>query len=141
MRVGNIDFPIRETYFDAASQRVEFEIDVQPTMIPGFTLSAVEINPDREGYAFEVYTESNVPLALDRIRDVIRRGISTKYLSGSYAQTGLHSTSHDVIRGRISHDGVVIDGELFSFGDFGELLQTGGYFYFEMRLAEESDGV
>lgn len=138
MKVGNTDFPIRETFFDASSKHIEFELDIRPTMIPGYIVSAREIGSDRAGYLFEVYTESNLPEALGELRRTVRRELSTKYLSYAYGEPIM---SHDVIRGRVTHEGVIIDGKLFSFEDLGGLLISNSDVYFELRTAEETNGL
>jgi hypothetical protein len=45
--------------------------------------------------------------------------MATRYLDPEHGQGGL---SHDRLKGRISHSGVVVDGRFISFKEFSSLL-------------------
>lgn len=125
-------FPIVEEYIDWGGVKRRFEVDIIST--PGGPLAqAVEIGRE-DGYEFQALSESNPARSLGELRGKIRRGLATRYLVG---HAGDRSFSHDRVVGRISHGGVVVDGEFLTFEELGEMLQVYGGFRFDLRIVDQ----
>jgi hypothetical protein len=121
-------FPLREAFVDCCGQTREFVIDLSRDDAPRF-LRAVEATDAEGRYEFAAMSETDPYLALGRLRQTIRRELSTRYLQ---SERGRLALSHDALKGRIAYGGVVVDGQFVSFSEFAELIQT--YEGFQLSL-------
>lgn len=134
------NFPKQEEFIDHSGKSRRFEITLRRNKLGDFHLEAIELASD-EGYQFEVWgTSDSIPQvssALGRLRSKIRIGIATKYLHRR--ADGAKELTHDTLKGRISHRGLVIDGEFLSFEELNKVLDTYEGFGIEMRITSSSD--
>lgn len=72
------------------------------------------------------------------LRDKIRRGLATRYLS---VEQGQRRLSHDSFKGRIGYGGVVVDGEFISFDELSYMLQTYEGFQISLTIVHIYDEV
>ena len=125
-------FPLREAFVDCRGERREFIIDFSRSDDPRF-LTAVEVTDAEGRYEFAAMSEPDPHLALGRLRRTIRRGLSTRYLESSGGRLAL---SHDALKGRIGFGGVAVDGQLVSFADLVELIQTYEGFHVSIQISD-----
>jgi hypothetical protein len=113
-------FPAVESFSDFSGKQREFVIELM-VQATGYFLRAREKRRagDEGGYEFAAYSPASPFFALSTLRDKIRKGMATRYLDPEHGQGGL---SHDRLKGRISHSGVVVDGRFISFEEFSSLL-------------------
>ncbi|MCP4232355.1 MAG: hypothetical protein GY770_02045 [Aestuariibacter sp.] len=113
-------FPFHESYLDYAGNELNFVITVRKTLTNGFIVNAVEENKPY-GYEFQTYTPSDPYAALGEIRDKIRKGLST-----CYVRKGKHDweLTHDSLRAKISHLGIIVNGQLIQYEQLSEMLKT-----------------
>ena len=129
-------FPHRESFRDCRGEVREFVIDFARDDDHRF-LRAVEVAEGEGRYVFEAMSETDPYLALGRLRQTIRRELSRRYLQSGQGRLEL---SHDVLEGRIANGGVAVDGELVSFADLVELIQTYEGFHLSLRIVDPSEG-
>jgi len=129
------EFPRHETFVDCRGIAREFII--------GFTrdddqrfLRAVEAVDSDGRYEFSAMSETDPFLALGKLRQIIRRELSTRYLQGEGHRLQF---AHDEAKGRIGFSGVSIDGQLVSFDDLLRLIQTYEGFDFHLRITDPFD--
>lgn len=127
-------FPRTEEFTDCRGATRSFAIEMRD-ILDGFYLTAKEIGPDNGGYTFEMYSASSPYHALGDLRGKIRRELSTRYLNIEYGRRAL---SHDVMKGRIGYDGVVVDGEHIPFDELVAMLTTYEGFEFSLQIVESS---
>jgi hypothetical protein len=116
-------FPCEEGFVDHSGQTRPFRIVLHKGAGGDFFLYATDTSkPD--GYRFEVYstayTFAAVGAALGDLRQKIRREIATRYLRTD--AKGEKNPTHDEMRGRISCNGIVVDGELLLFKELQRIL-------------------
>lgn len=130
-------FPIVESYADFSGKQREFVIEWQPHP-RGYFLRATEKRQSQEddGYQFSAYSPTDPFYALGVLRDKIRRGLATRYLT---SEQGSRQLSHDRLKGRIGYGGIVVDGEFISFDELGYLLQTYEGFQFSLVIVDLYD--
>jgi hypothetical protein len=118
-------FPIEEKFVDHSGRTRCFQIILRKQPADSFFVEAIDMS-QVNGYRFEVYCPTYsapaVGFALGQLRQKVRAGIVTRYLGTDAA--GQKNPTHDEMRGRISCDGVVVDGELLSFKDLERILTT-----------------
>jgi hypothetical protein len=115
------DFPIVESYRNAAEKNIEFSINAEYLPI-GYSVAAIETNKSkgkRIGYDFHVFS-STLSEALWKIRDKIKRNLAIKYTDDKEGHLVL---THDTLIGRITSsemgetvievDGKALDSEQF----------------------------
>ena len=115
------DFPLIESYRNAAGKTIGFSIDVT-NLSSGVTVTAIETDKSkgkRIGYHFNVYS-GTLNEALWKIRSKIKENLATKYIDEEDGHTVL---THDKLVGRITSsdngdtvievDGKEIDAEKF----------------------------
>lgn len=123
-------FPHRESFVDCAGVTREFIIDFSRNDDQRF-LRAVEMAEGPGRFEFAAMSESDPDLALGRLRQTIRRELSTRYLQ---PKGGRLELSRDVLKGRIGYGGVAADGRFVSFDDLVELIQTYEGFHFSLQI-------
>lgn len=130
--------PRTDEYVDCAGIRRTFRVYRQrPALTAGYLLCADEVRDDGAGgYHFEVLAESCPFAGLASLDNKIRRELARKYLRDT--DHGLQMT-HDLVRGNIGHDGVIVDGRHISWDDFVKLLITHEGGKFELHVADASD--
>lgn len=112
------------------------------------------------GYRFKVLQEDDDPAIVERLFARMRRALATRHLepssvqpprsgkvSGGAADTGM-SIAGDIMRGRIEWDpessgvpSVVIDGQSFSWEEFGRMLTKFERWQFRLRIVDQSEEV
>jgi len=128
-------FPTREEFIDCTGRTRVFELRVNRTASPGYLLAAYELTEESSGYEFAVFAEADPFGGFGRLRDKIRRGLARKYLVGPPEQ--LHM-SYDEIAGHVTHEGIIVDGELMQWNLLTDLIrhQEGAQFHFRFRSRE-----
>ena len=76
-------------------------------------------------------------MTLGRIREKVRAGIVTRYLRTD--ATGEKNPTHDEMRGHISCDGIVVDGELLTFKELQRILTTHEGFAISMKIRDPTE--
>lgn len=130
-------FPIREEVEDFAGKMRTFDITCFEGGL-GYTVRAVEVGANGEGFEFGAYSETSPYSALGHLRDKMRREMSTRHLS---LGRGGVQMSHDTMRGRITSDGergvlLVVDGAPVSVDELANILSTHEGFTFELRIRD-----
>lgn len=128
-------FPRRESYVDCRGIAREFIIDFARDDDQRF-LKAVEAVDSEGRYEFAAMSETDPYLALGKLRQTIRRELSTRYLHGEGDDLEL---AHDEMRGRIAYGGVAVDGQFVSFDALLRLLDTYEGFHFQLRITDPAD--
>ena len=128
-------FPRRESFVDYRGIAREFIIDFARDDDQRF-LNAVEAVETDGRYEFSAMSDSDPYLALGKLRQIIRRELSTRYLHGEGRSLEL---AHDELKGRIGYKGVAVDGQFVSFDDLLRLLQTYEGFHFHLRITDPTD--
>lgn len=118
-------FPLEEEFTDYSGFSRPFRISIRKLIAEDFYLEAREMSR-KEGYCFEVYSPAYSAPALGasllKLRRKICKGISTRYLLVD--APGESQLTHDEIRGRISCDGIMVDGTILHFRDLEKILVT-----------------
>lgn len=130
-------FPAVESLSDFSGKQREFVIELM-VQATGYFLRARERRRagDKGGYEFAAYSPASPFFALGALRDKIRKGMATRYLDTEHGQRGL---SHDRLKGRVSHSGVVVDGQFISFEEFSSILATYEGSQFSLTVAAPYD--
>lgn len=131
------DFPRSETFTDCCGQNRQFTIELRTTP-GGYFLTAKEAGEPQGGYEFGAYAEADPYIALGRLRDKIRKGLSTRYLIVEY---GRRLPSHNVLKGHVGYGGVIVDGEFVPFDEFVAMVQTFEGHQFLLQLADPFDAI
>lgn len=130
-------FPLKENYLDHSGRPRSFQIDLYKLRADGFRVEASEMSRVN-GYRFEVYSPiysaAVLAFALGRRREKVRAGIVTRYLRTD--TTGEKNPTHDEMRGRISCDGIVVDGELLPFKELQRILTTHEGFAISIKVSD-----
>lgn len=135
----NVDkqFPFREEFHDFAGCPRQFEITLHTVHGEIFGIIANELSRS-EGYRFEVDLEvrslAAVGSALGKLRRKIRNALVTRNLRRDTHGTKMFAG--DELYGRISSDGLIVDGELLRFEEFNDLLKTHEGFEIRLRIGE-----
>jgi hypothetical protein len=128
-------FPLEEGFVDHSGKTRRFRISFRKLIAEDFFLQANEIS-NKLGYYFEVYSSIySVPAldsALRKLRQKIRKGLSTRYLYTD--SNGEKSLTHDQMTGLISNDGIMLDGELLLFRDLEKILVTHEGFHISISI-------
>jgi hypothetical protein len=135
IKEAHSSFPLRETFMDCCGNEREFIIDFSRSDDQRF-LRAVEAISGEGRYEFGAMSESDPYLALGRLRQTIRRELSTRYLQAAGGRLAL---SHDALKGRIAYGGVAVDGQFVSFAELVELIQTCEGFQISLRISDPFD--
>jgi hypothetical protein len=118
-------FPREEEFIDHSGRTRRFGIYLRKRAVGDFSLDAIDLSR-ADGYCFRVYSPAySVPAlgsALGDLRQKIRKGIATRYLGTD--TEGQKNPTHDEIHGRISCNGIVVDGDLLQFREFERILIT-----------------
>ena len=130
-------FPRSETFTDCCGRNRQFTIELRTTP-GGHFLTAKEAGKPPGGYEFGAYAEADPYIALGRLRDKLRKGLSTRYL---IIQNGRRLPSHNVLKGHVSYGGFVIDGEFVPFDEFVAMVQTFEGHQFSLQLADPFDAI
>ncbi|HOD79615.1 MAG TPA: hypothetical protein PK155_07390 [Bacteroidales bacterium] len=135
------EFPVVDSFRNAAGQRIDFNISVIQTP-SGYTVKAEETEEskcDRFGYQFESFATDSPFTALWDLRGKIKKELSIKYVDDH----GEHlSLTHDEIEGRICYskedDSIVIetDGDKITMKEFWSIISS--YEGFEISLKIKS---
>jgi hypothetical protein len=128
-------FPRHESFADCRGVEREFIIDFNRSDDRRF-LRAVEVADGEGRYVFEAMSETDPYLALGRLRQTIRRGLSIRY---HHRHNGRLELLHDAIEARIGDGGISIDGEWVSFSDLVELIQTYESFRLSLEITDPTD--
>jgi len=136
----NRDFPITESYRNAAGKIIEFSIDIT-SLSSGVTATAIETDKSkgkRIGYHFNVYS-GTLNEALWKIRDKIKRNLATKYIDEEEGHTIL---THDKLVGRITSsdigDTVIeVDGKEINSEQFWKILSMHDGFEISLTIKEQ----
>lgn len=130
-------FPSVESFPDFTGKQREFVVKLEAHH-RGYFLRATEKqhSSDEEGYSFAAYSPTDPFFALGHLRDKIRQGLATRYLTMSGHERTL---SHDRLKGNISYGGVVVDGEFIPFNELWTLLETYEGFQFSLTIADPFD--
>jgi hypothetical protein len=126
------EFPFKENYLDYSGNEITFIIENATSLVAGYLVKATEVGKDY-GYEFEAYSPVSPYLAAGDIRGKIKKGLATCYMQeyqGSLAFT------HQMIEGRITHQGLVVNGEHVLFDDFAKMLTTFEGFNVKIELVE-----
>jgi hypothetical protein len=127
--------PLEEEFIDHSGHSRRFRISIRKLAGEDFYLDAMDLS-QAEGYRFEVYSAvysvSGIGSALGKLRQKIRGGISTRYLHVD-AEGKKHLT-HNEMRGRISDDGILVDGAVLRFSDLERILTTYEGFEVSIRI-------
>lgn len=126
------EFPRIESAMDCCGKRRTFLVELLTTD-GGYFLRATERGVDTGGYEFGAHSESSPYLALGRLRQRIREGLATRYLT---TEDGHRRLGHQSAVGTIGHDGVIIDGRDVSFAEFAGLLQMYEGWQFSLRIVD-----
>jgi hypothetical protein len=118
-------FPLEEDFVDYSGRTRRFRICIRQLIAEDFYLEAEEIS-QKQCYRFEIYSSAYsgpaLGLALRKLRQKIHKGLSTRYL---YTDSeGARHLMHDEMSGLISHDGIMVDGEMLLFRDLERILTT-----------------
>jgi hypothetical protein len=130
-------FPRSETFTDCCGRNRQFTIELRTTP-GGHFLTAKEAGKPPGGYEFGAYAEADPYIALGRLRDKIRKGLSTRYL---IIQNGRRLPSHNVLKGHVGYGGFVIDGEFVPFDEFVAMVQAFEGHQFSLQLADPFDAI
>lgn len=129
------DFPMTDEFVDFAGRRGKFT--VQRDELPwGYGVAAVEDVEGDDGYVFRAFSPVDAFHALAFLRKKIAKLLSVRHL---VEQEGRLSLTHDRLRGRVAHGGVVVDGTFLTFDQLAELIQTYEGFQFDLRIVDSSD--
>ena len=133
-------FPMEEDFIDHSGLSRRFRIHIRKQATGAFFLHAMELS-QAEGYRFEVYSTDYsaqaLGSALGKLRQKIRKGIVTRYLHTD--AEGRRDLTHDELHGRISSDGLVVDGELLHFEDLERVLTIREGFVISIRIANPTE--
>lgn len=131
------DFPIREAYSDYSGQARQFVISYFRTGL-GYSVHAVEEGKDGDGYFFREFDPTSPYIALGQIRERIRQALATRHIE-EY-EPGVFQATHQTIRGRISSGegavGFVIDGQILTLQQIGQMLATFEGFEFQLDISD-----
>jgi hypothetical protein len=132
-----VDFPRTETVDDWRGLPREFAVELH-TMDGGFNLRAQETEPQAVIYEFAAYAEDSPALAIARLRDKIREGLSTRHsaLEDWRRPHGLRTAA-----GKIGFDCVVLNGETTPLAEFGTILRSYVGWHFSIEIHDGYDGV
>ncbi len=118
-------FPFAEEFMDCSGHTRQFEISLYKMSGGDFRIEAKERSPE-EGYRFEVYSpvysDPAIGSALGNLRNRIRERLATRYLRADKAHS--KELTHNELRGRISYNGIIVDGSLLTFDDLKTILTT-----------------
>jgi hypothetical protein len=134
------NFPRDEEFVDHSGNRRRFHISLYRRPEKDFFIEARELSRD-EGYYFKVYSEAySAPAlgsALGRLRKKIKKELATRYL---YVDSqGRQDVTHNAIRGRISDDGLIVDGVLLPFAELERILTTHEGFMIHITINDPSE--
>lgn len=130
-------FPFREEFFDHSGCTREFEISLHTVHREVFGIVANEVS-QVQGYRFDVGLDvcsmAAIGSALGKLRRKIRGALVTRNLQRD--SQGKKAFARDQLYGRVSSDGLVVDGELLRFEEFNELLKVYEGFEIWLRIGE-----
>lgn len=131
------DFPLREAFTDCAAQARHFVISYFRVRL-GYAVQAEEEGKNGQGYFFREYDATSPYLALGRLRGRIQTALATRHIEER--EPGNLQATHRTLRGRISYsDGevaFVIDGQLLTLQQFGNMIETYEGFEFHLDITE-----
>ena len=136
------DFPFKESYRNAEGKNIEFNITFEELPI-GYSVMADETKKSkgkRIGYSFRCFSSISPYQALGKIRDKIRKNLSTKYIDDSAFDIAL---THDELVGRITSSDaeyqIVIetDGKEIDQDRFWKILSAYEGFEIELVIKEQ----
>jgi hypothetical protein len=108
-----------EDFVDCCGEPHRFIITVRDLGY-SFVVEAQEQSDHRLGYRFKVISESDPFQGLGQLRKTIRKALSKRFINRE--QGGALALSHDELEGRISNDGLVVDGQLLTWLELQEQL-------------------
>ncbi len=133
------DFPIQEKVRDFSGKERQFEIRYHDAQL-GFIVDAIEKVKGDGGYYFSAFDTSSPYIALGKLRDKMRRRLSTKHI---YKEKGRYYPSHDTLRGRITYRDsqvlFVVDGIPLSLKQLGKMAETYEGWEFTLRFIDRSE--
>ncbi|MDO8508559.1 MAG: hypothetical protein Q7S27_02640 [Nanoarchaeota archaeon] len=132
------DFPIQEKTVDFQGKERAFEITNHAFGL-GFIVQAVEQGKE-EGYVFSAFDPNSPYLALGKLRDKMKRALSTCHL---VKEDGQYWPFHDTLRGRItSEEGnpiLVVDGIPLSLEELGKMIVMHEGWEFTLRFIDRTE--
>lgn len=133
------DFPIKEKVRDFSGKEREFTITYHDVGL-GFVVHADEKVKGAGGYFFRAF-DSNTPYrALGKIRDKIRKALSTRHL---LKEQGRYYPAHDTLKGRLTcMDGklfFVVDGIPLTLQQFGKMAEMHEGWEFSFRFVDSTE--
>lgn len=131
-----MEFPLERSYLDYAGKTRRFSIHRnQNPSWPGCILEAQEmVNGQPAGYHFEVSSDADNPVAaLGLLHSKIQAGLSRRY---AYTKGDNVTMLGDTLKGRITHDRLIVDGEPISYDQLIDLFSMHEGFDFEMKFVD-----
>jgi hypothetical protein len=133
-------FPLEEEFIDYSGQSRPFRITLKKSMADDFYVRAEDLS-EHGIYEFEVYSPvysaGALSSALGKLRRKISKGVSTRYLYvGADGKKGL---THGQMKGRISHVGIIVDGQALSFKALEEILVTFEGFKISIKIGSPAE--
>lgn len=130
-------FSSRESFTDSADRRRAFDLIIHALPNHGFTAIASEVTNARHGgYVFRAFAEGSLVIALGRLRSAVRAGLAQRFL---IEQDGALDMPLEKMCGRISAEGLVVDGQLINWKALRALLSQYEGWDFELRIPFEPD--
>lgn len=131
------DYFEREWFTDCRDQRRAFELSVYAVPNHGFSALAHEVTEREDGgYVFRTFSENSLTLALARLRGKVQAGIAQRYL---IRHEGVLEMPQERLAGRISREGVVVDGQLLDWAGLQDLLGPYEGWEFELKIPFEPE--
>jgi len=128
-------FAERESFFDCADKRRQFDLTIHEIPGVGYTGRAYEVTSNvHGGYVFTSVARASLPLTLARLRGKIRAGLAQRFLisDGDHLDMPLER-----LCGRIDREGVVVDGRLLDWEALRSLLEPYEGWDFELHIPFE----
>ena len=130
-------FPTSDEYIDFAGKKRTFDLEL--TELPhGYVCIARESGKNGDGYQFQSFSRIDPLECLSQLRKKIPKLLSVRHL---VKEQGSLQPGHDRLRGRIGYGGVVIDGQLITFEELANMIQTYEGFQFDLRFVDPSDDI
>ena len=140
MKESEKDFPIVESYRNAAGKNIEFTINAEQLAI-GYSVTAIETDKSkgkRIGYNFHVFS-GTINEALWKIRSKIKENLATKYVD---EEEGHKVLTHDKLVGRITSSDIgntviEVDGKEIDAEKFWGILSMYDGFEISIKIKEQ----
>jgi hypothetical protein len=131
------DYFERESFTDCAGKKREFELSITALPNHGFTAFAHEVTTrDDGGYIFRAFATGSLTMALARLRGKVQAGLAQRFL---ISHEGVLEMPQERLSGRISREGVVVDGQLMDWSALQDFLSAYEGWEFELRIPLETE--